>query len=92
MAAVMLDKSDRTVRQWRIDHVANDGIPPEIKQGKYQQTGVLWYNDTLNRKGTKYVRLNASVRGTPNMTTIDICKCVNKFLLPNSTVEPEYPC
>ena len=47
MVAVMIDKSDRTVRQsvrqWRTDVVANGGILPETKQGKYQRTGVLWY-------------------------------------------------
>ena len=51
-AAVMIDKSDRTVRQWRTDLIANDGILPGTKQGKYQRTGVLWYNETLNKKAT----------------------------------------
>ena len=45
----------------------------------------------LNKKATEYVRLNASVKGTPNMTAINFCKWVNKSLLPNSTLEPGYP-
>ena len=63
MAAVMIDKSDRTVRQCRTNLVANDGILPETKQVKYQRTGMLCYNKTL---ATEYVRLDASVKGTPN--------------------------
>ena len=91
IAAQMVNKSDRTVRQWRTDLVANDGILPESKQGRYQRTGVLWYNEELNQKAAEYVRLNASVKGTPNMTAIDFCKWVNKSLLPNSLLEPGYP-
>ena len=88
MAAVMIDKSDRTVRQWQTDLVANNGILPETKQVKYQRTSMLWYNKTL---ATEYVRLDASVKGTPNMTAIDFCKWVDKSLLPNSTLEPGFP-
>ena len=91
MAAQMVNKSDRTVRQWRTNLVENDGILLESKQGRYQRTGVLWYNEELNQTAAEYVRLNASVKGTPNMTAIDFCKWVNKSLLPNSSLEPGYP-
>ena len=91
IAAEMVDKSDRTVRQWRTDLIANDGVLPETKQGKYHRTGVLWYNEELNQKVAEYVRMNQSVKGTPNMTAIDFGKWVNKSLLPNSTLEPGYP-
>ena len=87
----MIDKSDRTVRQWRTDLVENDGIIPESKQGKYQRSGVLWHNETLNKKAMEYVRCNASVKGVPNMTAISFCEWVNKSLLPNSTLEPGHP-
>ena len=66
MAAIMIGKSNRTVRQWRSDIVANDGDLPETKQGKYQMTGVLWQNEDLNKQATEYVRLNACVKGVPN--------------------------
>ena len=88
MAEQMVNKS---VRQWRTDLVENDGILPEAKQGRYQRTGVLWYNEELNQRAAEYVRLNMSVKGTPNMTAIDFCKWVNKSLLPNSLLEPGYP-
>ena len=39
----------------------------------------------------EYVRCNASVKGVPNMTAISFCEWVNKYLLPNSTLEPGYP-
>ena len=73
----MVNKSDRTVRQWRTNLVENDGVLPESKQGKYQRTGVPWYNENLNK--------NLS-RKCP----IDFCKWVNKNLLPNCTLEPGY--
>ena len=91
IAAKMINKSDRTVRQWRTDLVLNDGVLPETKQGKYQRSGVLWYNEDLNKTATEYIRANATVKGTPNMTTIDFCKWVNSKLLPNCTLEPGYP-
>ena len=52
---------------------------------------MLWYSEELNKKAAEYVRLNASVKGTPNMTAIAFCKWVNKTLLPNSTFEPGFP-
>ena len=87
----MINKSDRTVRQWRTDLVLNDGVLPETKQGKYKRSGVLWYNEDLNKTATEYIRANATVKGTPNMTAIDFCKWVNSKLLPNCTLEPGYP-
>ena len=89
--AELIHKSDRTVRQWRTDLVSNDGVMPESKQGRYLWNGVLWSNEDLNQKASEYVRSNASVKGRPNMTTIDFCKWVNKSLLPNWTLEPGFP-
>ena len=91
MAAEMIKKSDRTVRQWRSDLVNNDGIMPCTKQGKYIRTGVLWQNEELNKKASDYVRANQNIKGKPNMTVTEFCKWINNDLLPNSTLEPGYP-
>ena len=32
-AAAMVGKTDRTIRQWQLDLIANDGVLPESKQG-----------------------------------------------------------
>ena len=64
MAADMIGKADRSVRQWRTDMLNNDGVLLESKQGKYQRTGVLWNNEELNEKARQYVRINSSVKGS----------------------------
>ena len=66
-------------------------ILPETIQGLYQWTSVLWSNENLNSKATQYIRENSSVKGRPNMATLELCKWTNKSLLPNSTLEPSYP-
>lgn len=87
----VIGKSDRTVRQWRQDLLANDGVLPGTRQGQYRRSGVLWQNEELNKKAVQYVRVNAAVKGKPNMTALSFCKWVNKSLLPNCTLEPGYP-
>ena len=77
MAAEMIKKSDRTVRQWRSDLVNNDGIMPCTKQGKYICTGVLWQNEELNKKASDYVRANQNIKGKPNMTVTEFCKWIS---------------
>ena len=37
----VIEKSDRTVREWRGMFVANGGTFPDTLQGKYQRSGVL---------------------------------------------------
>ena len=91
-AVDMVKKSDRTVRRWRSGLIDNDGVLPESQQGRYQQTGVLWQNEELNKRAVEYVRENVAVKGRPNLTTIDFCKWVNECFLPNSTLEPGFPC
>ena len=49
MAAVMVNKSDRSVRQWRSDMTSNGGALLESKQGKYSRSGVLWQSEHLNK-------------------------------------------
>ena len=51
----MIGRSERTVRQWFCDFLEHGEIP-DNKQGKYQQTGVLWSSEELNQKATKFFR------------------------------------
>ena len=48
---------------------------------------MLWH---LNKMAMDYVRMNASVKGTPNMTSTSVSGSMT-VLLPNSTLEPGYP-
>ena len=86
-AAAMVGKTDRTIRQWKLDLIANDGVLPESKQGSYQRSGVLWQSEELNLRAREYVRLNTAVKGTPNLTAAAFCRWVNESLLPNSTLD-----
>ena len=38
----VLEKSSRTVRQWRADFISKDGSFSDSQQGKYQRQGLLW--------------------------------------------------
>ena len=87
----MVYKSDRTVCKWCSDLVSHNEILPESMQGLYQWTGVLWSNEDFNSKATQYIWENSAVNGRTNMTTLDLCKWINKPILPNSTLEPGYP-
>ena len=80
-AAKIVNKSDRTVRQWRTDLISNNGTFPESKQGRYQRSGVMCANEELCEKAMEYVRANSAVQGTQDVTTMDFCKWVNKMLL-----------
>ena len=89
--ATMLNKNDGTVRRWRSRLIENDGVLPESVHGRYQRSGVLWSNEELNKKATEYVQGNTTVRGRPNITSVDFCRWVNESLLPNSTLECGFP-
>ena len=92
-AAIMIGKSDRTVRQWRADFHENQAIP-DSQQGRYQRSGVLWSSEALNTKATWHVRENVIVKGRPNLTTHSFCRWVmwvNVELLPNEILEPGFP-
>ena len=39
-----------------------------------------------------YVPANAAVKVKSNMTSMEVCKWMNKTLLPNSNLEPGFPC
>ena len=53
-AASMMKKSDRTARRWR-SALIDDEVLPELEQGRYQRSGVLWQNEELNKKAVEYV-------------------------------------
>ena len=53
-AASMMKKSDRTAGRWR-SSLIDDGILPELEQGCYQRSGVLWQNEEQNKKAVEYV-------------------------------------
>lgn len=91
LAGLMIGKSDRTVREWKANFHESGGKIPESKQGDYQRTGVLWKNETLNKKATRFIRGNAAVKGKPNLTVSIFCQWVNEKLLPNETLEPGFP-
>ena len=60
-------------------------------QGKYQRSGVLWQNEELNKKATKFVRENGFAKARPNMTLASFTKFINLCLLPNYSLKSGYP-
>ncbi len=86
--SIMMGKSEKTIRTWINKNF--DKIK-ENMQGRYQCRGLLWSNEDLNMKATKYVRENASVKGQPNMTAGSFCQWVNECLLPSSCLEAGFP-
>ena len=91
LASIMINKSDKTIREWRAHFFLNEGEIPENTQGKYQRSGIIWAREDLNKKTTKYIRENADVKGQPNLTIQKFCDWVNEDLLPNETLEPGFP-
>ena len=89
-AAIMMGKSERTIRQWRSDFLANGEIL-QNKQGRYQRQGILWSSEELNKKASEYIRADANVKGQPNLTAAAFCFWVNEELLPNACLEPGFP-
>ena len=63
LAAMMIGRSDKAVHEWRSQFFENNGEIPESKQGKYQRSGILWPNEDLNKKATRFIRENANVKG-----------------------------
>lgn len=57
----MINKSDRIIRDWITQFYENDYQVPDSEQGHYQRSGVLWQNESLNKKVSNYVRENACV-------------------------------
>ena len=48
-AAMMMSKSEHTIRQWKSDFMDNGKIPNN-KQGRYQRTGLLWSSESLKQE------------------------------------------
>ena len=48
-SGIMINKSERTVRQWHFDFRENSAIL-DGKQVRYQCSGILWSNEQLNQK------------------------------------------
>ena len=90
--ADFIQKSERTVRRWIDDFVQNNGVFSDTQQGHYVRNNTLMSNEELCEKARVYVRANAAPRGRPNLTSSAFCQWVNNDLLPNSVLEPGYPC
>ena len=73
LAGLMTGKSDKTIREWRDKFFESGGDIPESKQGAYQRSGVLWMNETLNKKASRYTSENAAMKGVANLTTGSFC-------------------
>ena len=86
-----MNRSKKTIREWRAHFFQNEGQIQESTQGKYQRSGIVWSREDLNKKYQKYIRENADVRGRPNLTIRQFCNWVNEDLLPNETLEPVFP-
>ena len=52
---------------------------------------IVTADEALSEKARSYVRENACVKGSPNMTVRSFCEWVNSTLLPNATLEPGFP-
>ena len=57
LASAMINKSDKTIREWRTHFFQNEGEIPESTQGKYQRSGIVWSREDLNKTATKYIRV-----------------------------------
>ena len=63
-----VEKSDRTVMEYRSVFTENNYSFPDTLQGKYQRKGVVWQNEKLNKYASKFVRKKVAVKGRHNMT------------------------
>lgn len=90
IAGMMIGRSDKSIRSWKSRFIETGEIP-DCKQGKYQRSGILWSNESLNKKAIKYIRLNNNVKGKPNLTVHSFCEYINEDLLQNETLEPGFP-
>ena len=48
----------------------HQGTMVDLNQGKYQRSGILWFNECFNKKETKFIRENAKVIGIFNLTVM----------------------
>lgn len=91
LAGVMVEKSDKTIREWRKEFFENDGTVTAMQQGRYERSGIVWSSEELNKKATAFIRGNANMKEQPNLTVGKFCQWVNDDLLVNTTLEPGFP-
>ncbi len=53
--SIMMGKSEKTIRTWINKYFDNGAEIKENMQGRYQRRGLLWSNEDLNMKATKYM-------------------------------------
>ena len=82
LAAQMIGRSDRTIRGWRSKFFASGGELPINEQGHYQRSGMLWKDESLCKKASRFICANAALKGKPNLTVGSFCRWVNEELLP----------
>lgn len=80
LAGIMIGKSMMTIVNWRTYFLDNNCEIPESRAGKYERQGVVWNNEHLNKKATKCIRNNNTVKGKPNLTIGGFCEWVNNDL------------
>ena len=68
LVSIMINRSDKTIREWKSLFFQNEGEVAESTQGKYQRSGIVWSHEDLNKRATRYVRENVNVKGRPNLT------------------------
>ncbi len=71
--------------------MSNEGSFPDMEQGRYQRSGVLWQTEEFNECARKFVRENTCVKRKQNLTAVSSCHWVNEVLLVNNVLEPGYP-
>ena len=91
LSALMIGKSDKTVREWRKSFYEHDGEIQDTSQDRYLRSGLVWSSEELNEKATRYIRENTNVRGRPNLTVGKFCQWVNEDLLLDTALEPGFP-
>ena len=89
-AGSIVGYSDRTIRALRKQFFDNKGELNERKQGKYERMTV-YRDEEVNKKAAELVRVNAFVKGKPNMTAQSFCVWVNEHLLPSCHLPPHFP-
>lgn len=73
---LLLGYNEKTIRLWRKNFIINKGEFSEYRQGKYTHLDNEEYRD----KALEWVRSNACLKGTLNMTVKRFCDWVNEHL------------
>ena len=81
---------EKSVWKYRNDFFTNKRTLTPLKQGKYERHCV-YHDELLNHKAAEWVRANAFMKGTPNMTAQTFCDWVNSNLLLSSPLPPFFP-